>query len=447
VRSATRPAAACVVTASRVAPMRDRPTAAATNDRTGPTGRRGAPRRVADVHVQTRRCLVVTAAFVSAAVVVGVAGIGAGWWLPLHLFVVGGLLSAISAVTQMLAVTWSAAPAPQSRVAAAQRWVLAAGTVALLVGRETDRPWLIVAGGTMVVVAMLALAVILVGVRRQAVTPRFGPAIDAYLAAIVAGAAGMSVGILLGAGRAGRRAGELRDAHLVLNLYGLLGLVVAGTLPYFAATQVRSRMAPLATPTAMRLTFAALGASTVVGAAGHLAGRPNVVAGGLFAYVLGLLAIAAMLPVYTRSRLRWAGPRVVQLVAGVAWWGAMTVALAVGGVRGTADRRVLQALVIGGFAQILVASLAYLGPVLRGGGYRNLTAGFAITRSWVSLAAGNIAAVAALVGQLPTLAIASAIWLGDMTVRAARLLGRPPTGRDRNAGGCGAGGHSVPSLP
>lgn len=51
---------------------------------------------------------------------------------------------------------------------------------------------------------------------------------------------------------------------------------------------------------------------------------------------------------------------------------------------------------IGGYAQILVASLAYLGPVLRGGGHRRLTEGFAITGSWPSLAAGNIAAVGAL---------------------------------------------------
>ncbi|MGH9133470.1 MAG: hypothetical protein ACRDZZ_06005 [Ilumatobacteraceae bacterium] len=79
---------------------------------------------------------------------------------------------------------------------------------------------------------------------------------------------------------------------------------------------------------------------------------------------------------------------------------------------------------IGGFAQILVASLAYLGPVLRGGGRRPLTAGFALTRSWVSLAAGDAAAVAALVGHAQALAAALAIWLTDIVVRAGRLLAR-----------------------
>ena len=101
-----------------------------------------------------------------------------------------------------------------------------------------------VAGGATVVVAMLGLASILIRVRRQAVTDRFAPAIEAYVAAAVAGAVGMSIGVLLGAGRAGDRAVELRDVHLVLNVFGLIGLVIAGTLPFFAATQVRSKMSP-----------------------------------------------------------------------------------------------------------------------------------------------------------------------------------------------------------
>jgi MFS family permease len=220
-----------------------------------------------------------------------------------------------------------------------------------------------------------------------------------YVAAVVAGAAGMSIGLALGTGRAGRSFVHLRDVHLVLNVFGLVGLVIAATLPYFAATQVRSKMSPRATPSTMRLVFGALVTATAVAATGRLIGRPGVTAAGLLAYALGLLVIAALLPIYTRSRLRWAGPRLLQLAAGIAWWAAMTVALAVAAVSGAADGEFLRALVIGGFAQILVASLAYLGPVLRGGGHEQLTAGFAITRSWVSLTAGNMAAVAALVGH------------------------------------------------
>lgn len=393
-----------------------------THTETVPPAGRGAPGRVAEVHGQTKRGLLIAAAFVAAAGVVGVSGVGASWWLPLHLFAAGGLLSAISATTQMLAVTWSAAPAPRPAVAATQRWLLAAGAIALIIGREQHSTWLFVAGGTAVVAAMLGLAAILLRIRQQAVTPRFAPAIEAYVFAVLAGAIGMSIGILLGTGRAGARAIELRDVHLVLNVFGLVGLVIAGTLPYFAATQVRSKMSPRATPTAMRLVFAALAGATAMAASGHFADRPGVVAGGLFVYVVGLAGVLAILPIYVPSRLRWAGPRVVQLLAGIGWWAAMTVALAIAAIRATGDRAILQALVIGGLAQILVASLAYLGPVLRGGGHHRLTAGFAITRSWVSLATANVAAVAALAGHRPTLATAITLWLADVAIRAGRLL-------------------------
>ena len=405
-------------------------TASATNEDISPAEERGAAGRVAQVHAQTRRGLVMTAAFVAAAVVAGVMSIGAGWWLPLHLFVVGALLTAISAVTQMLAVTWSAAPASRPAVAATQRRLLAAGTIALVTGRDIERTWLFVAGGVTGVVAMLCLAAILIRIRREAVTARFAPAIEAYVAAVVTGAIGMTIGILLGAGRAGANAVELRDVHLTLNVFGLVGLVVAGTLPFFSATQVRTKMSPRATPTTMRTTSTVLAAATTVTAVGHLAARPSIVAVGLAAYALGLLAIGAMLPIYARRRLSWAGPRVVQLVAGLAWWVAMTAALAVTSLRETNDRAALQALVIGGLAQILVASLAYLGPVLRGGGHRRLSAGFAITRSWTSLVAGNTAAIAVLAGWGQALAVALTVWLAEFALRAGRLMAPTRRGDD-----------------
>jgi hypothetical protein len=321
----------------------------------------------------------------------------------------------------MLAVTWSAAPAPRPPIAATQRWALAVGAVALVVGRETDRTWMFVVGGVTVVAAMLGLSAILIRIRQRAVTTRFAPAIEAYVAAALAGAVGMSLGLLLGTGHTGDDFVEFRDTHLVLNVFGLVGLVIAGTLPYFAATQARSKMSPRATPTAMRLTFGALVASVGVSATAQFFDRPTIAAGGLSAYAAGLLAIAAMLPIYARSRLRWAGPRLVQLATGVGWWVAMTVALAVVTIRETDDRAILRTLVVGGFAQILVASLAYLGPVLRGGGHRRLTAGFAITHSWVSLVAGNLAALAALAGRTTVLGIALAIWLADVALRAGLL--------------------------
>ncbi len=358
----------------------------------------------------------------AAAVVAGVAGTGTGWWIPLHLFAVGGLLSAVSAVTQMLAVTWSASPPPSPLVAGAQRWCLALGAVALVVGRDTDVRWLFVAGGTTVVGAMVALVPILWLVRHRAVTNRFAPAIEAYIAAVLFGAAGMTLGIILGVGRAGTRIVEIRGTHLLLNLFGLVGLVIAGTLPYFTATQVRAKMSRRATSTTLRVTFLGLATAVVVASTGRLLDRPVTVACGLVAYAAGLVAIAALLPVYGRRPLRWAGPRAAQLLTGLAWWAAMTVALAIASIQRESDRAILQALVIGGLAQILVASLAYLGPVLRGGGHQRLTVGFAVTGSWLSVVAGNVAAAGSLAEQDRIVSVTLVVWLADAAIRAALLL-------------------------
>lgn len=383
--------------------------------------RRGAQGRVVAVHEQARRGLAVAVAFIVAAVVASVTRFADGWWAPLHLFAVGALLSAISATTQMLAVTWSSAPAPHRGVVRAQRWCLAGGAIALVAGHEADTTWLFVAGGAAIVAAMLALVPILLQIRHRAVTRRFAPAIEGYVAAAVAGSVGMSLGLVLGTGRGGTHTVELRGAHLILNLLGLVGLVVAATLPYFAATQVRTRMSSRATPATMRITLTALVVATAAAAVAEVSSRPALVGVALGGYALGLLGITAMLPVYDRRRLTWGGPRVIQLLAGIGWWAAMTLALAVVTARGGSDRAVLQALVIGGFAQILVASLAYLGPVLRGGGHLRLTAGFATTRSWFSLAAGNVAPVAALAGQRSLMLVVLTMWVADIAVRALRL--------------------------
>ena len=272
---------------------RDDPTrAAALPNRRAPTSGtaagRGAPGRVAEVHAQTRRGLLVAAAFMAAAVVTGIAGVGAGWWLPLHLFVVGGLLSAISATTQMLAVTWSAAPAPRPLVAGAQRWALAVGAVALVVGRETDRTWMFVAGGTH-------------GGRRDArargdprsasgnrrsphdsrrrsrrTWPRPSP--------VPPGCRSGSCSARAEPGATSRRAPRRPPRAQRVRTHRPRHRRHPALLRRDAGAQ---QDVTRATPTAMRVTFAALVAATAIAATGHLVERPGVVAGGLIIYGAG----------------------------------------------------------------------------------------------------------------------------------------------------------------
>lgn len=383
---------------------------------------RGAQGRVVTVHRATRKGLAQSGIFMLAAVIAAVAPHDTGVWLPIHLFVLGGLLTAICSTTQMLAVTWSSAPATPPWIATAQRWCLAAGTIAVCVGREADVVRLVDVGGAAVIVAVAAMIPILLRIRRGAVIDRFAPAIDAYMAAMAFGVAGTSLAIVVATGRASTHWWQLRDIHIIFNVFGLVGLVIAATLPYFTATQARRKMSARATPAGVRIVVGALAVATLVAALGQWSESTALASIGLVAYGVGLVAIVAMLPIYGRRQFSWAGPRLVQLLAGIGWWSASSIALAYW-LGNTADeRRALTALVVGGYAQILVSSLAYLGPVLRGGGHQQLTAGFSITRSWVSLAAGNIAAVGALADVSWLLRIGLLVWMVDIAIRAVRLV-------------------------
>jgi hypothetical protein len=387
---------------------------------------RADPRRVTEIHHHARRSLLVAALFTVAAPVVALFPHSTGGWLPLHLFLVGGLLSAISGATQLLAVTWSASPAPPRRTTSAQRWILAAGALAVALGREFDSTASTAAGGIAVIVALVLLGRNLVRIRITAVTDRFAPAIDTYLLAVITGIAGAALAVGLVTGATGIGWTEMRQAHLTLSLYGLVGLVIAGTLPYVIATQIRSRMSTRATPRRLRLLATWLAVATAVIAMAHLTGRPGTAAAGLGAYAAGIAAIMLLLPLPTRRQLRWAGPRLLQLGAGLAWWAATTLLLAAAVAAEQTDRGpILRTLVIGGFAQILVASLAYLGPVVRGGGHRQLTAGFALTRSWLGLIAANTAALGALASQTAVVAVGLTVWIVDTAVRGALLARRP----------------------
>ncbi len=346
---------------------------------------------------------------------------GSGRWLPLHLFLGGGLLLAISGAAQFFAVTWAAGPPPSDRLAAAQRGLLAAGAVGVAVARERGSTAGVVAAGVAVVAALALLAWSLAGTVRRAVQRRFDVTLAWYLTALAFGVAGVSVGVALAAGAVpASQAAQAREAHVLANLLGLVGLVVAGTLPFFVATQAKMRMSPDRARQRVALVLMAVGTALAAAALG--AGERRLAGAGLLLYVGGIARLAGALPRPGRSQLAWAGPRLLQLGTGLVWWAGAAVAatgLALAG-RPPLPDPVLIGLVIGGYGQILAASLAYLGPVLRGGGHERLAAGFAVTGSRLSLVAGNAAAGAAVAGPAGLTAAALAVWCADTAVREWR---------------------------
>lgn len=368
---------------------------------------------------EARAALILAVAFAVAAGLATAVPHRTGSWLPLHLFLVGSLLLAISGVTRFFAVTWSAADPIHPRLVVVQRVLVALGAAGLAAGRELDAPRaMIVIAGSSVTAGLALLGYLLVSDDRHSRLRRFRPALHHYLAAVAFGMVGTGLGAAMVVGGRG-----LRDAHVVVNLLGLVGLVIAGTLPSFTATEARMKMSARATARRQHAGLGVLAGSVAVAATAALVGRPGVEGVALVAYAAGLVHLLTTVPVPHRKQLRWAGPRLVQLGVGVAWWTGTVAVAGLRALRGDVafPEHVVVALVLGGYLQILLASLAYLGPVLRGGGHERLTAGFATTRSWPALIAANVATVAWVADRPTVTGLAVAVLVVDVVVRAVRL--------------------------
>lgn len=393
------------------------------SDKGGParSGPQGAADRVAQVHRQARPTFVLAALFAVAAPIAGVVPHDTGIWLPLHLFLVGAVLGAIVAATQLLAVTWSASPAPAPWLANAQQALLFGGVAAVATGRESGTDALVGTGGAAVIAALALLIVSLVQIRNSAVTDRYRPAIHGYCVAAGFGIIGTSLGTALASGAFSGVRSDVRGIHISANALGLVGIVIAATLPYFVATQARMKMSKAATPQRVHLTIAALAGSTLVAMAGRALNVDALAAVGLWAYAASVLGVVALMPRVGRKQLDWAGPRLIQLAAGFGWWIFAVVLLGTNAMfDGPSLNSGLRTLVVGGYAQILFASLAYFAPVILAG-KRKPGDGLRITRSWVAVVAANVAAIGALIGQDQLLAVAIAVWIAEAVVRVTRL--------------------------
>lgn len=398
---------------------------------TAPTPKRDTADRVSRTHYQARRTFGLGLAFFVTTPLMALLPHDTGAWLPLHWFLAGGVLTIISGATQMLAVTWSTSPAPNDQAAFIQRVMVAGGAVASAAGREYQQSWLLVLGALVVALALLLLAALLVIIRQNATTPRYRPAIDAYLAAIAFGVVGISIGAALGSGTVSSL--NLHGAHLSINLFGLVGLVLLGTLPFFTATQARMKMAPIATAGKIYATVIVASGATVLISVFTALNRPGVAAVAMVIYASAIVANVALLPRIKQRQLSWAGARLVQYFLGVTWWVVAVLVLAYQSSTEADITPALRTLAIGGFAQIAMASLSYFGPVVRGGGHVALSAGFALARSWLSVAAANVAALGALFEVNEAIAAGLSIWAADVVVRLVIFVRQPTETREASA--------------
>ncbi len=361
----------------------------------------------------------IAALFVVAALV---AGARHSRWATVHLALAGATVLLISAASLMLTVTWSAAPAPPDLAVAAQRTLVTVGVALFVGGRQAGAPtWAAVLGAAMYGLGLIVLAGLLVVTVRRGVERRYDAPVAGYAVALVAGAAGAALGVTMVVGTASV---DVRDAHRVLNLLGLIGIVTASTLPFFAATVVRSKMNRTATPARMVAILVLQSSAVLLTVAGLLGSIDAVAVVGLVVYASATVLVAAQLPRPTKRQLDWAGPRMLALWLGTAWWVLSVAAAAVAVARGRSpfEDPWLAVLVISAYGQIVWGSLAYLLPVLRGGGHRLLSAGFSMTRSWEGLVAVNVTGVALIVGVTPLAVTAVVLWVLATAVRFTLLV-------------------------
>ncbi|MEE3920406.1 hypothetical protein V2I01_26005 [Micromonospora sp. BRA006-A] len=213
-------------------------------------------------------------------------------WTAIHLLLLGAVSNAVVVWSAHFAAAVLRAPAPDRRRAEAARLAaLNVGVLAVLTGGTADRPWLGVAGATLVFVAVTAHLVALTRRLRRALPARFSVTVRYYLAATVALLAGVPVGAgMLVIDDPLRPRLLLFHAHV--NLLGWVTLTVLGTLLTLWPTVLRTRMAD----GAVRAATVALPVATtglVLLGVGLLAWWRLVAAAGLSLFALGALIARA----------------------------------------------------------------------------------------------------------------------------------------------------------
>lgn len=303
-------------------------------------------------------------------------------WLMVHLVVLGALTHAVMVwsvhFTDALLKT---RPDFEARRRQSQRLgLLQIGAILVFIGVPTATWVLTLAGATLVSVAVLWHAVMLVRRLRAALPGRFRITVRYYIAAALLLPVGATFGVLLARGPSDAWAGRLLVAHTMTNLLGWVGLTVLGTLVTLWPTMLRTRMAP-ATESASQLALPVLLAGLALVVTGALVDKPLVAVLGLAGYLAGTLWVARTFVATGRARPPATFPT-LSAGAGIVWlpigitvlgWALLTRGsfVAVADHYGT-----LTVIFVVGFAlQVLLGALSYLLPVALGGGPSVLRAG------------------------------------------------------------------------
>ncbi|HUG32809.1 MAG TPA: hypothetical protein VMM14_07950 [Acidimicrobiia bacterium] len=375
--------------------------------------------RVIESHSIARLALRLGALFALVAVTWAVVVLirGGSWWGPLHAFLAGTVLLAISGAAQMFTITWASAPAPSRTLATFQRWAVAGGTAVVLIGVTGEIEVLIWLGAVAVAAGLAALIVSIVGAVRRSLLRRFDLSARFYVTAFASGVVGVGLGAALGSGSAGNLVVSARLVHSHLNFLGLVGLTIIGTLPTFLPTTAHHR----AVSGSEAIVAWWLGLPGVVLIGAGLWAPALVGVGSLLIAASALLVLSGIL-----TRLWAKGSQrlpFVQVTLGVIWLSVWAIFDGVG-VLQTGTSPVFGAwagaAVIAGVGQVLIGSLAYIVPVLLGSPL-GPTESILTRRRWAPLIAANLGGLTLALGWSSAAVALVALWLFDIFTRVVAL--------------------------
>lgn len=296
----------------------------------------------------------------------------AGGWLMVHLLLLGAVSTAILIWSQHFADAVLRRQAPGARLSHGIR--VAAHTLGaslVVIGIVATQWMFVLTGGIIVAAVALAHAASLTVQLRGALPARFSPLVRYYIAASLALIAGVALGVIMA--RADLTA-ELHDrlylAHITVNVLGWVGLTVVGTVILLWPTVLHARVSDDTGRTARNALWL-LVAGVLITAAASIVDVRAIVAAGILLYLLGL-SLVVIDGVRQARQVRPSTFAAWSMAAAFAWFVGCTLAFGVlvtTSQDADAQFGVLVTAFAGGFAaQIVVAALSYLLPVVLGGG-------------------------------------------------------------------------------
>jgi nitrite reductase (NO-forming) len=291
-----------------------------------------------------------------------------GWWLPVHLAMLGAASQAIVGGQLMFTTTLGLSRGPKRSQSLLQLSLMNIGAGLVVGGRVWDEQWLLAIGASVFVVTVGWVSLQVHLLWRRSINRRFAIAGTFYRLAGLSILFGASIGAALGIGAFDDPSSYVahRGVHMTLNLLGWAGLTIVGTAVTLLPTILHVRAPQLrmvrATPWLMFGGLAVLSAGATL--------TQNVISlVGIAFYGLGLAGFAVYLrQVLSTARRRRVPTAALHVVAALSWLLVTTVVVAVSFGRGDASLT-HDVLVVGGVVgfvfQALIGAWSFLLPSTR----------------------------------------------------------------------------------